>query len=229
MNKNFLLVFLLFSCTAASSEYKSQYGQDRYVNETFFQNKKGGFFLDIGAHDGITGSNTYFFEKELGWHGICFEPLPHLFKKLQESRDCICINKCVAAVEGQLPFLHVDSVDEMLSGLCGTYDPRALQIVTQDMKTYGGEFKILQLEAIRLDTLLPQHGITHIDFLSLDTEGSELEILKTIDFSKITIDVITVENNYNESPIREFLLNHQYQFIIHLGVDDIFIRTGAVD
>ena len=227
-----LLKVIYFSLLLISplllANYQGQYGQDRYVNENFFHNKRNGFFLDIGAHDGITGSNTYFFEKELGWQGICFEPLPHLFKKLQETRNCICINKCVAAIEGQLPFLHVDSVDEMLSGLCATYDPRALRIVTEDMKTYGGEFKILQLAAVRLDTILAHYGITHIDFLSLDTEGNELEILKSIDFSKITIDVITVENNYNESYINEYLTNNGFTFVTRIRIDDIYINKNLI-
>ena len=54
-------------------------------NKKIFKNKRDGFFLDIGANDGITLSNSYFFEKELGWKGICFEPLKNAFQKLQND------------------------------------------------------------------------------------------------------------------------------------------------
>ena len=219
-------VLVLFGFGILNVDYKSQAGQDRFVNEHFFQNKTGGIFLDIGAHDGMSFSNTYFFEKDLGWTGFCFEPLPHLFKQLKECRECICINACVSSIEGELPFLHVDGCDEMLSGLCGTYDSRALDAVKNDTANFGGELKILQLPSVRLDTILSRYGVNHIDFLSLDTEGCELEILKTIDFSKIAIDVITVENNYNEPYIREYLTANGFIFITHLHVDDIYVREG---
>lgn len=220
-----LCIILLCMPFFISAKYMSQLGQDQLFNERFLLNKKNGFFLDIGAHDGMTGSNTYFFEKELGWQGICFEPLPHLFKQLRDCRDCICINACVGSVNGTVPFLHLDSVDEQLSGMCDTYDQRQLDIVMYDLSVYGGKAVILQLPCVRLDDILEQYGITHIDYLSLDTEGSELEILKTIDFSKISIDMISVENNFNEPFIRDFLETKGFIFIEHLVVDDIFVSS----
>ncbi len=229
MNNKLLILslFLMAFSVSADDNYKSQAGQDKFVNEIFFHDKKDGFYLDIGAHDGESFSNTYYFDR-LGWKGIAIEPLPHLFKKLQQCRSCVCINACVCSTEGTVPFLHLDCCDEMLSGMCGTYDERQLAIVMNDIAQFGGEAKILQLPAMRFDTLLGKYGITHIDFMSLDTEGSELEILKTIDFSKITIDVITVENNYNEPYIQDFLCSKGFILITHLHVDDIFVRADFV-
>ena len=65
----------------------SQYGQDILLNNLI--NKQNGFFIDIGAHDGICFSNSYLFETELEWNGICIEPLPNIFKKLEKNRKCI--------------------------------------------------------------------------------------------------------------------------------------------
>lgn len=208
--------------------YKSQAGQDKYVYENFFLHKKSGVFLDIGAHDGVSFSNTYFFEKQLGWKGICFEPLPHLFKQLSGCRNCVCINACVAKSEGSVPFLHLDSCDEMLSGMCGTYDARQLQTVMNDISCFGGECKIIQVPSVILNNVLEKHGIQHVDFLSLDTEGSELEILQSIDFSKVTIDVITVENNFNETHVQTFLESKGFVFITRLHVDDIYMRADFI-
>ncbi|GMU19294.1 MAG: hypothetical protein AMXMBFR12_04860 [Candidatus Babeliales bacterium] len=223
-------LFLLLLCMSffVSAQYMSQLGQDQLFNERFLLNKKNGFFLDIGAHDGMTGSNTYFFEKELGWQGMCFEPLPHLFKQLRACRDCICINACVGSVNGTVPFLHLDSLDEQLSGMCDTYDPRQLDIVMNDLSVYGGNAVMLYLPCVSLMDILEQHGITHVDYLSLDTEGSELEILKTIDFSKISIDMMSVENNFHEPFIRDFLETKGFIFIEHLIVDDIFVSADFI-
>lgn len=221
-----IVLFLLVVFTSVNAKYMSQLGQDQLLNERFILNKKNGFFLDIGAHDGMTGSNTYFFEKELGWQGICFEPLPHLFKQLRECRDCVCINACVGSINGIVSFLHLNSVDEQLSGMCSTYDKRQLDIVMNDLSVYGGNCAVMQLPCVRLMDILEQRGITHVDYLSLDTEGSELEILKTIDFSKVSIDMMSVENNFHEPFIREFLATKGFIFIEHVVVDDIFVHAN---
>ena len=71
--------------------------------------------------------------------------------------------------------------------------------------------------------LLDKHNISSIDFLSLDTEGNELKVLKTIDFNKVNIFAISLENNYKDEKIRNFLVEKNYTLIKSLDVDDIFI------
>lgn len=219
-------ILLLLISSSIFAEYKSQAGQDRFVNEHFFLNRKNGFFLDIGAHDGQSFSNTWFFEKDLGWHGICFEPLPHLFEQLKTCRDCICINACVSQINGTLPFLHVDSCDEMLSGLCDTFNDNKLNAVISDIGYFGGVLKILPMPCVRLDTILDQYQISHIDFLSLDVEGHEIDVLKSIDFSKVTINVIAVENDYNDDNLRQILYENGFVLAGHVHVDDIFVHRS---
>lgn len=229
MNKQHLIIVIFILCSSLTfADYKSQAGQDQFVNEHFFHDCKDGFFLDIGAHDGQSFSNTWFFEKDLGWKGICFEPLPHLFKQLKSCRDCICINACVSQIDGDLPFLHVDSCDEMLSGLCGTFNENKLNAVLADIAHFGGELKLIQMPCVRLDTILQEYKVTHIDFLSLDVEGHELEVLKAIDFSKVVIDVITVENDYNDEAIRDILRANGFILYAHVHVDDIFVHKNFV-
>ena len=72
-----------------------------------------------------------------------------------------------------------------------------------------------------LKTILDRHGITHIDYLSIDTEGNELSILKTIDFEKFDIEIIDVENNYNSPDIRNFLKSKGYQLKKKLSVGQL--------
>jgi hypothetical protein len=85
----------------ASMQSFSQHGQDAFVYETFFKSKDGqGYFVDVGAYDGVTFSNSLFFERHLGWSGICIEPLPAAFEKLRGSRTAVCLNCAVADREG---------------------------------------------------------------------------------------------------------------------------------
>ena len=227
MKKIFFLTLIPFSLSG-DSVYKSQVGQDKYIYEAFFKNKRNGVFVDIGAHDGLTFSNSYFFEKELGWSGICIEPRTHLFEKLKACRSCACVRACISDETGTVPFLNIEGVDEMLSGMVSTYDQRQLDIVMNDIRYHGGQIKTIQVPSVLLQELLQLHSMNHVDFLSVDTEGGELEILKTIDFEKITIDVITVENNYAELPIREFLCSKGYLLVNRIHPDDIFVRKGFV-
>ena len=207
--------------------YKGQFGQDKFVNEHFFKDKRNGIFLDIGAYDGISHSNTYFFEKELGWHGICFEPLEKPFKELSSIRNCICLNCCVADQDKPVKFFKVDGAPIMLSGISDTYDPRHFQRMKYEVERDGGSYEITTIQARALNPILQEHSIFNIDFLSLDTEGSELKILRSIDFDKFFIHVITVENNYNNIAIRAFLSAKGYTFVTKLLQDEIYIHSKS--
>jgi len=204
---------LLLSLTAnINTKYYAQTNQDKFVNIEFFKNKKNGFFVDIGAHDGTTFSNTYFFEKELEWTGLCFEPLSHRFEELQKNRPLsICYNAAIGAQQFHKKlrnFITVSSSSvavEMLSGFQDTYEPKHLERLKRELKLFGGNYTINRMHTLCLPILLKEHRKTHIDLLSIDTEGSELEILKSIDFNALTIDVILVENNYQSPTIQTFL------------------------
>ena len=72
----------------------SQLGQDKIVDE-YFRGKRHGVFVDIGAYDGLTFSNTLMLERERDWTGICIEPLPDIFAELRKNRRCICVQACI--------------------------------------------------------------------------------------------------------------------------------------
>lgn len=229
-NLRFLLCVTYLSILQAAN-YVSQCGQDKIVNEYFFRNKKNGVFVDIGAHDGISGSNTYFFEKELGWTGICFEPMPNIFEKLKETRSCKCMNVCVAQKEGLVPFVWVKSPGgvDMLSGIMDTYDPRHWAHMQEECKQQGGSYEVINVDAVNLNTILAQHGIAVVDYLSVDTEGNELEILKSIDFNAIKIAAMSVENNYQEPYIEQFLRTKGFvKAVVFMGFDELYIHKSMI-
>ena len=210
---------------AASPEplkYHSQYGQDQYLNDAIFKGKKNGVFVDIGAYDGVTCSNTYFFEKNLGWTGVCFEPIPDIYKKLDTNRKCTTLHACGWKENTKKVFRVVEGESDMLSGLVDQYSPEHAERVQRD----GKNIHDIEIECLDVNEVLSKDPVYQkIDLLSLDTEGGELEILKHIDFDKYDIKVILVENQYNPAPIRDFLKTKGYGLSQHIQIDDVFVKT----
>lgn len=208
--------------------YFSQRGQDKFLNELIFKGKRNGFFVEVGAHDGISFSNTYFFEKNLGWTGICVEPNPDIFQKLIQNRHCICEQLCIANHDKSMPFLKCSGyILEMYSGLLASYDSRFLDRIDKEIAQYGGSKQVISVPCIRFKDLFLKHNISHVDFLSLDIEGGEEAALKTIDFTQVQIDAIIVENNFNEDRIKSYLESQGYHRVERLGKDDIYVHKGG--
>jgi FkbM family methyltransferase len=204
--------------------YKSQYNQDRFLNEKFFHNKKNGVFIDIGAHDGVSLSNSYFFEKELNWKGMCVEPIPTLFEQLDKNRECVKVQGCAWNQDGVKKFRVIKGYAEMLSGIIETYDSSHIKRIENECESTNGSYEDLDIPCYDINGLLKKNGFFNIDFLSIDTEGSEFEILKKIDFKKFDIGIIIVENNYNNNELREFLKSNNYGLFTKLSVDDVFVK-----
>lgn len=211
--------------SSAAHAYKSQFGQDKYLNENHFFNKKNGVFVDIGAHDGVLISNTHFYEKELGWNGICIEPQPDIFEQLKQNRSCALLNMCIGAQSGSEEFIWVHDYANMLSGLVSTYDPRHLERLQREIVEYGGSYEIIKVPTITLNEVLKAHHLDCIDYLSIDTEGSELEILMALDFDAHYIHIIDVENNYDSPDIKAFLSSKGFTYIKKIDVDEIYCNT----
>jgi FkbM family methyltransferase len=200
-------------------QFFSQFGQDRYLQRHVFENKRDGVFVDVGAYDGIAGSNTLFFEKFLGWKGVCIEADPNQFAKLTTFRSCDCVQACIAASDGSAKFLNVADGLTMMGGLVEHYEPADLKMVTERSAA-----KIVSVTTRRLDSVLAERKIAAVDYLSIDTEGSELSILKSLDFERFKVRALSVENNRNAPQIPEFMLGRGYRRIARLGVDDIYAK-----
>lgn len=224
----FLLIGDRLSCSSPyprpTEGYYSQKGQDKFLNESLFKHKKNGVFVEIGAHDGISFSNTYFFERELEWKGICVEPNPNMFTKLALNRGCICEQLCISDSAGKKDFLLCTGyMLEMYSGLLDNYDPRHLDRIEQEMHQFGGDKTVISVDCITLQGLFDKHNLTSIDLLSIDIEGGELSAIKSIDFDKVYVDVILIENNFNENYVKDYLETKNYLLVQHIGKDDIYV------
>ncbi|NND82018.1 MAG: FkbM family methyltransferase [Gammaproteobacteria bacterium] len=205
--------------------YYSQCGQDKWLLENLFRDQQSGTFVDIGAHDGVSFSNTYRME-QVGWQGLAIEPMPEAFEKLQNNRSCITVNGCVSDSERSAKFRLITGYSQMLSGLVEEYDERHLQRIDRELEIHGGSRRDIDVECFRLDRLCGDHNFAEIDFLNLDVEGAELTVLKSIDFSALTIRVIAVENNYADYRIPSLL--SKFGFSLHsIAGDEIYVNSNS--
>ena len=145
-------------------------------------NKKGGFFIELGANDGHFQSNTAFFEKEMGWRGILIEPSVEGYEMCKQNRpNSICLNYACVSCDYREDYVKGDFKynDPMASvnGVRCNYDPT----------------EFVSVKAITMEKILDEHCDTNIDFLSLDTEGYELNILKGMNLKKYRPNSMLIE------------------------------------
>ena len=179
-------------CFLNRHESRSQILQDLWVAYELGE-RRGGFFVEFGATDGVANSNTWLLEEKYGWNGILAEPNPLWHAALAQNRKARIDRRCVTSSSGEtVRFLATDAVDPELSGLA---------------EFAGGD------HFAKVRSALIDHGApARIDYLSIDTEGSEFEILRTLDFSRYAIDLISVEQNKKtEASIDTILTSHGYK------------------
>ncbi|WP_262173384.1 FkbM family methyltransferase [Cytobacillus firmus] len=207
--------------------YYSQIGQDKLVNERIFGEAENGFFVDVGAHDGVSFSNTYFFEKHKNWKGLCIEPLPDVYKQLEKNRTSICVEGAIFTEEGFQDFMVLPESKDMLSGLVNEYDPRHLDRINKVLENSPVKSQIIKVKTYTLQSILDKNNVTQIDLLSIDTEGAELAVLHSVDFTKVRIECIVIENNYQDKSVAEFLTALDYSLVEKLQFDDIYLHKNS--
>lgn len=213
--------------TDAALPYASQFGQDRFLDREVFAGIEGGTFVDIGAHDGIVFSNSLFFERARSWTGLCIEPNPAVFARLRQARRAECLACCIAPERGTVEFRQVSGTGEMLSGMAATYGDAHAARLGLMLEHAGGAERRLQLPAERLDDLLDARGIGEVHFLSLDTEGGELAILRSIDFTRRLFHALTVENNDGDPAFSLTLGERGFVPLVRLAVDTIYVNRRS--
>lgn len=196
--------------------FYSEHGQDEFIFNNFFENKKdAGVFVDIGVYDGVQNSNTYFFEKQLNWSGVCIEPSPIAFHKLRENRKCACVNAACSNIESFAKFLiHPVGLVNVLS-----------EFMTEGSKNYyfsDGSSSEIIVKCMKVNDILDSFGLYDVDFLSIDSEGAEMAILESIDFDRFNIKVIAVEGS--PSLFSSFFSKKQYKSMGAIGNDSIFVK-----
>lgn len=212
--------------------YYSQWGQDEHLNKYVFRGLTGGVYVDVGAHDGTTYSNTRFFDDTLGWVGICIEPIDTVFQTLVANRPrADCINACAYNRAGEVEFCNITDYSEMLSGVHADYSPEHLARIHKELRDKGGEMEIKVKKAVTLQSVLDERGISFVDYLTIDTEGSERKVLEGIDWARAKIAIIDIENNYSgeqNTNIHQYLLDRGYVYGMTIVGDEIYVRPDLL-
>jgi len=180
--------------------------------------KRNGFFIELGAANGLLLSNTLFFEKKRNWNGICIEPNPANVRSLLNNRNCLISDYCISDVDNEY-------VDYALNGLySGVLATAGTQTQTNN---------IIKVKTKTLGTLLKMYKAPkRIDYLSLDVEGHEYTILHKFPFHKYIFNCITVEHASEHNgtemqiKIRKLLEKNSYVFV--KGSDDPY-NLGIID
>jgi FkbM family methyltransferase len=214
-----ILQTIVYRYTFGKIKFRGQFFQDA-IAYLYLNMKNDGFYIDIGANDGITGSNTYALE-QAGWKGVCIEPQPDIFKKLKHFRKCDCYNAAVASVHGEnMEFLKVNNDFNALSGFDGFITDEHKKTIHES----GSSVERLSVNTVTFDEIMGKYpGVTTIDFMSLDVEGYEMNILNSIDFSKYSFRFITVEENGKEKEISALMTKNGYSYLMRAGVDLMFV------
>ena len=184
--------------------------------------RKNGYFVDFGASDGVQWSNTFLLEKEFQWEGILGEPARRYYQSLRKVRNCHIETNCIWSQTGEtLQF------NETKIGYYSTIEQFSSFDNHGEHRKDGKRYAVQSISL--LDLLVKYNAPTHIDYLSLDTEGSEYEILSSFDFSRYSFTLITCEHNYtdNREKIHALLSKHGYKRIMKevSQFDDWYIRS----
>lgn len=210
-----------------SRGYRSQIGQDYLVDQILLGSITNGIFVDVGAHDGFSLSNTFFFESVRGWTGLCIEPNPEVYGRLSANRKCQTEQVAIGAYQGTVEFAVVNGPD-MLSGVKSRSNSRHRQRIKAEIEAVNGSLTVIEVPLRTLQSLLDAHNISNIDLLTIDTEGSELDVLRGIDFIRTRVSCIVIERNYESGPIPKFLKNNGFVRLMALAWDDIYIREDLL-
>ena len=168
-------------------KYYSESEQDKWAVEEVYKYKRNGYFIELGAGNGRRQSCTMCLEKDLDWQGICIEPNPRFHNKLRKLRNCIVDTSLIFSESGKTVTFHPRGY---MSGIDGFINSRAEVLAEK----YEEKFDSIELETSTLEEVLDKHDAPQfIDIMTLDTEGSEYEIMKHFPFNKYIFGLIFVE------------------------------------
>jgi len=209
-----------------NGKYFGQWETDRII-ETYFPIGHLGSCIEVGAANGVKGSNTLYFE-ERGWNVLCIEPNPAHKESLEKYRKFVKYYAC-SDKSGFLP-LQVFKVGEknIMSSLTSLNpDTRLLESHKEIInESYTVEVEVDTLTSILMNKIqdTPLHKVKNIDFISVDTEGTEIDVLKGFDFRQFDVKLFVVENNYEDSEIESFMLTKGYVKDQRYKINEFYIK-----
>ena len=198
------------------SKYFGQWDTDRVI-ESYFPGQVNGRCVEVGAYDGIKGSNSKYFE-DLGWETTCIEPNPFIYHELLKNRNGRCLNIAVGSHVGISDFKVYDFKSGIQSSLSSLdTDPRLIE-------EYGDAIEkttYVEVPVFLLGTIV---NLNNIDFISIDTEGTEYDVLLGCHLYRQTPKLLVVENNYEDECITSYVRHYGYKLDQRYKVNDFYLR-----
>lgn len=200
------------------TKYYAQFGEDKILND-IFKGKTDGICVEVGGYDGITGSNSYFFEK-IGWKCLIVEPMPEFCKKIRSVRKCDVAEVAASDTKGEAIFYIAEGVETL-----STMEQDVNHFKRIDSEGATG-IKEIRVYTDLLTRILLDRGIRQVDFLSLDVEGHELSALRGLSFEQIRPRILIIEDNSfgANDEIKQFMKNHSYVRFKRTGCNDWYAQ-----
>ena len=204
--------------------FYSQQGEDMLIYRNFINlPAKDGIFLELGACDGVLYSNTLFFEKHLGFSGVLIEPVKTFYDRLVKNRpNASCYNNAISSSKSDVEMLVRPGYRR--SATSGIKQHMAKSFIN---KWHRGS-SVVKAEPKTLSNIFQEKGIEYIDLFSLDVEGGELNVLKTIDWDNISIYLICIElDNHNEEKnkeCRQMLTDNGFIFKVKMCINEFWLN-----
>jgi FkbM family methyltransferase len=200
--------------------YYGQFDTDRLIDEFFNTNYPGlvGYAVEVGAAQGIAASNTLVFDQR-GWKCLCIEPNPGLFSQLQRNRHVVL--NC--AISDHNADLENFSVVSFCNG-----DETAISSLRLDEQLLEQHISLVsKVRNIKVNVRTLDRAIEHVmfpsvDLVSIDTEGTELDVLRGFSIHKYAPKLFVIENNFNIKDIEDYLDTFGYRKIFRHVVNDFY-------
>jgi len=219
-NSNLLRLIKQQQIQSSGLFFHSQQGEDTIILKNFINKPcRDGFFVELGAMDGLTFSNTLFFEKKMGFKGLLIEPT-ETFHQLKTNRpSCINVHTAVGYNDGE----KVEFIGEgAVAGMTSTMNEKFRKDWHQNSKTY-------EVTTKRMETILKENNVKYIDLFSIDVEGGELVILETMDWD-IPVYCIVIEldgnNKEKDEKCRELLIEKGFTLISRVQINEFWINKN---
>jgi FkbM family methyltransferase len=215
--------------------FYSQKGQDAFLYSEFYELINSGkiskTFVDIGCNHPINFSNSYFFEKHLGFECIAVDPLMTYKSHWAETRPkAKLFNVALGATKGKMDLFTMED-DSMASQV---QDPDMFSTLSADnSKLRSGKWKTLEVPVLTAQELFDSGRVSEIGIVSIDVEGFEIDVLKGIDFSRTKVQIAIVENNtkniFGSEEIRDFMSKNGFEFYARIWkLDDVYVNNDLL-
>lgn len=196
--------------------FYSQQEEDKILYNKYL-NYKNGFFIELGAMNGFTFSNTLFFERELNWNGVLIEPTSQFDDLIINRPNCHNFNYAITEIDGEIQFLGNYALGGVLSTM---HDDHKMSWGLDKETPY-----IVKSKPIR--EIIKDIEISLVDLFSIDVEGGEYEVLKTFDWN-IPVYIILIEMSHDKERnelCREFMLSKGFSYDMDIGINEVWVNS----